>query len=491
MTQAKKRMYSTSQLIWITVSLVFIFLSKLMAAPWGLTASGFQVLGTLIGALILWLSVSVDWTSLLVLFSLALVPDLGLNAVAAGGLGNNTVFYLILCFMISACLAQTGVARRLAIWFLTSKLSRKGPWFTMAMIFVSIFVLASGLSSTATLMIFLPILYEIFSELGFQKNQGDALPSVLVLGLVVCAQIAQASTPIAHTMTLIGMSTYTSYTGAVIEFGQYVIVCMPIAIISVVAWFLIVKFLWKPDVSRMRGLDYDAISAKLGPMTKEEKWSGVVYLTVVLLWLLPGVTKYIAPGLYTSVFSKIHQCYPPIVGIILLHHIRVDGKSVLAYKDAVKAVPWNTVIFMSAILMLGSAFSNTTIGLSPWLAETIGPLFSNISPTLFIIIMAAFAIVLTNFISNAVTIAVCFAIAMPLVVGGVFGDSINPMVIAILMTQGASFAFATPPATPPAAVAADSGWIDTGLMFKWGMIVAVAGIAITIIIGLPIANLVC
>ena len=108
----------------------------------------------------------------------------------------------------------------------------------------------------------------------------------------------------------------------------------------------------------------------------------------------------------------------------------------------------------------------------------------------FVVILIILAVILTNFLSNAVTIAICFAVAMPLVTT-VFAGQISPIVIAILITTGASYAFATAPATPPAAIIADSGWVESGKMLKYGMIAAVIAVVCIATIGQALAGVLC
>ncbi|HIT63249.1 MAG TPA: anion permease [Candidatus Ventrimonas merdavium] len=480
--------YKPYQVAVIVLGLFLCFLGRFLPLSPTLSPSGTQVLMIMAGGLLMWLLVGVDWSSLAVILALALIPELGMGKVSAGTLGNSTVFYLMLCFMLAKSLQATGVAHRLAVWFLTSSFSRKGAWCTIAMIFVSIFVLSSGLSSSSTIMIFLPILYEIFESLGYQKGKGDAFPAVMIASLAIICQIAQATTPISHAMTLIGFSSYNSYTGNTMEFGQYVMVAMPVGVLTAVAWFFVCRFIWKPDVSRLTKLDYDAIKGNEGPLTLEEKIAAAVYLTVVILWLAPGISKYIAPAAY-PLLNKIHQCYPPIVGIILLHFIKVDHKPVLSYKDAISAVPLSTLLFMGALLELGTALANEDIGVSAWLSDTMGVFFGGVSPLMFVIILGALSVILTNFMSNAVTCAICMAIGMPLAMG-IYNGLVSPIVLAIMITIGINFAFATAPATPPVAIAADSGWISAGKLFQYGMVAAIVGIVIMAVVGIPIAGFV-
>ena len=120
--------YKTYQIVVIIIGLFLCFFGRFIPVSSGLSASGAQTLFIMVGGLLMWLLVGVDWTSLAVILALALIPELGMNKVAAGTLGNSTVFYLLLCFMLAKSLQATGVAHRLAVWFLTGSFSRKGAW---------------------------------------------------------------------------------------------------------------------------------------------------------------------------------------------------------------------------------------------------------------------------------------------------------------------------------------------------------------------------
>ena len=164
-----KKGYTTFQWAIIVIGAILCFLPKYFISFEGLSASGVQVLFILIGGLLIWQCVGVDWSSLLVIFAMCFIPEMGPKTAFSSSMGNTTMIYLMLCFMLAASLQKTGVADRLAKWFITNKFSRKGPWYLVAMMFIAIFVLASGLSSSSTMLIFLPIFYGIFSVLGYKK----------------------------------------------------------------------------------------------------------------------------------------------------------------------------------------------------------------------------------------------------------------------------------------------------------------------------------
>lgn len=165
------------------------------------------------------------------------------------------------------------------------------------------------------------------------------------------------------------------------------------------------------------------------------------------------------------------MCYGGASGILTL----LDGKPVLSYKDALGNVGWNTVVFIGCIMCVGAAVSNSASGIKDWLTLIMEPVFAHIPAAVFTFIIIAVGVILTNFISNAVAVAIMLAIALPLATG-VYAGSINLVLIGLLTINAVQHAWATPPATPSSAVAAGYGWLDTGNMFRWGMVIAIINI---------------
>ena len=187
----------------------------------------------------------------------------------------------------------------------------------------------------------------------------------------------------------------TTWTSAFVLFALCTVAVLePVVIVCAIVYFLIGRLLWKPDVTPLANLDYDRLAASVGPMTKKAKWSAWVYAMVVIMWVLPGVCKYVAPGAYVYL-SKIDQTYPPIIALVLMTLVKVDGEKVLDFKDAMANASWGVFLFIASVMAMGSAMANSEIGISAWLAAEMGPLFSNISPEMFIAIAVVFLVVLT------------------------------------------------------------------------------------------------
>ncbi len=466
----------TSKVIALVVAIVLMFFSRYVSIP-GLPATGAGVLGILLGAIVLWLTIGVNWTSLLILMALMTLGELGgVKWVTQNSFGNDTAVLMLLCFMLAACLTKSGFARRIAIMMMTNKFSRKSPWNTVLMYLAACLILGWFLPSSGSIMVTLPILDAMLTEGKIYKEDRPAVGAMLALGAVVAGQLGNGSTPISHAVTIQGIGLYASYVpGSELDFFTFMGVLMPIAVVCLVACWLVFRFLWHPDVSCLSKVDFDALRATVVPMDSRERWSAIIYGITILVWMLPGLSKVLFPAL-NPVFGKLNNLYAPIVALLVLQLVTLeDGESILSYKDALGNVGWNTVIFIGCIMAVGAGVSNDASGIKDWLTLLMEPVFAHIPVAIFMFIIVAAGVILTNFISNAVAVAMMLAIALPLATG-VYAGSINHVLIGLLTINAVQHAWATPPATPSSAVAAGYGWLDTGNMFRWGMVIAVVNI---------------
>lgn len=92
-----------------------------------MTQSAMRVIGIFLGTLLLWLTVSIDWPSLLCMAALAAVPELGVNAVLSASFGNSTFAFLMFTFLCTYALSQTPFVRRAQSGSYPAAWHRKAP----------------------------------------------------------------------------------------------------------------------------------------------------------------------------------------------------------------------------------------------------------------------------------------------------------------------------------------------------------------------------
>ena len=271
----------------LAVSLLLILGFGFLPAPAGMTQSAMRVIGIFLGTLLLWLTVSIDWPSLLCMAALAAVPELGVNAVLSASFGNSTFAFLMFTFLCTYALSQTPFVRRCAVWFVSSRMAQKGPWQLTWLFFLSVIFLGLFISPTVLFVIYLPIIEEIYAVLGIQK--GDKAASMLMMGLVFCCGISSGMTPIAHVFPLMAMEFYHTATGLAIDYAGYMAFAVPVGILSVLAMMLLFRFVLRPDLTSLDTSRAGELRAGLEKMQSRELYTLGIFLFVVALWVVPSM----------------------------------------------------------------------------------------------------------------------------------------------------------------------------------------------------------
>jgi sodium-dependent dicarboxylate transporter 2/3/5 len=137
------------------------------------------------------------------------------------------------------------------------------------------------------------------------------------------------------------------------------------------------------------------------------------------------------------------------------------GKALLDWNDT-KKLPWDILLLFGGGISLAKGLEVTNIVglLGEWISGTIAP-----NPLLVILVVCAFAVFLTEVMSNVALVAVFIPVSF--VIAQSFG--LNELQLAIPLTIGASCAFMFPISTPPNAIVYSSGYIKMNEMARTGI----------------------
>lgn len=469
-----------SRRILCFVSIILMFFSKYIFNIPGFTPDAVQILGIFIGAIILWLFVGIDWTSVMVLFALANVPGIGISRVMSSSLGNNTIAFLIFSMILTYSLSSTGVLRRIALTFINSKWASKGPWHFLFMYLLAVLLIGSFIAPTVLFLLFYSLVQEIYSELDIKK--GNKYAKLLMVGTAIVTSISCAMTPIAHTFPLMALGFYENETGIAISYFEYLKYGLPIGLL-LFGIFIGVLYIFNKkytnDFPKIK-INSESLQNKT-KITFPEIASSFIFLIVVVTWILIGIIPSMVPSL-----KALTTTGPAMAGICMLSLITYKGKPILNFSDAiVKGVSWKSIMLCSATLALGSFLTSSDFGITAFIGEKFATLLNGAPVSIIILLIASMAIILTNLMSNIVTTTVVYNISMPVIVAMIAnGISIRPELITIIIGLGASLAYATPPAIAHIAIAAGSEWATPKDMLKYGGIMSIISIVIVWLIAL-------
>ena len=473
--------------IIILISMLLMFGMRFVPALPSLSASGMQVLGIFAGTLLLWLTIAIDWPSILLIGALAFVPELKIGTILSSAYGGTIFVFLMFTFVVTYTLSKTSYIKRIALLFIHSKLAMKGPWMFVTLYFASILVIGSFISPTVLFFVYLPILEEIYALLELKK--GDKLASVLMMGTVIMCGISSGMTPIAHVFPVIAMNAYTELYGTVIHYGSYMLAAIPVGILTAIVALLLFRYVVKPDTSSFAKFEAKKINLENDKPTRSENLVLAIFILVVCMWVLPNLCMHIIKegpifdGL--KYLDKLGTAFPPLVGIVLLSVITDEGKPLLNFGEAMsKGVSWPSLIMCAGTTALGAAITNSDIGVTAWISGGLSPITSHLPVMIMVFIFILWAAIQTNLSSNIVTATVVSAAALA-VTASITTVNVGALIVNIGMMS--AFAFATPPAMPCVAIAVSSGWTNTKQMMVYGFIIMIAAVFLSTCIGYPIA----
>lgn len=488
------RKKDTAYYVKAVIGLAIMFFFGYLPAPAPITQSGMILLGQFIGLIFLWTTVDMVWPTFAAIvcfgtiatdiypnsFALASVYEAGMQSI-----GNWCVIICICLLLFCEVLSETGIIRRIALYFITSKTAKKSPWGFTFMFLLSAFVIGLFMDCTATQLLLFALATEVFEILGIEKE--DKWAKVISIGMTFAIVFGFAATPFCHTMPILFMGIYAGIAGVGINWLAYMGVAVPVAIVLFIIQFLFFRFIVKPDMSKIKNIDFKSIEAlKTGPMEAREKFVVVVSVCLIVCWFLPGLLGVIAPSSSVYLFlDNITMLTPLLVVIILFAIVRFEGKPVLDITKACTNINWMVVFLLAGIMMIASAMGESTTGISDWVMNAIGPMFSNMSGVALIAAFCIISVILTNIANNIPVGIVMISIGVPL--GLQMG--INPFIIALSVSLCSNLAFTIPPAFVPVGTVYAFPYGGGKYTLRWGLVACLYSIIVTVIMVYPLGML--
>jgi sodium-dependent dicarboxylate transporter 2/3/5 len=252
-----------------------------------------------------------------------------------------------------------------------------------------------------------------------------------------------------------------------ISFFQLTAYMFPVGwIMTFILWGFFM-LIFKPERDAIPGLKLKAkrMYAELGSWSKNEILTTVIVLSTIVVIAL----KNFVPALGNLDKTGILLC--STIAFFLLNILDIDD---------LEEIPWNIILLFAGAMSIGFCLWET--GAAKWLAVHWLVLFESSPPLVFILGMAFFVMMMTNFIMNVASIAISLPVA--LVIAPYLGVGGEVILFSALVVAGMPFLLLVGAA--PNAIAYNSKQFTTGEFFLWGVpasiiLMAVTWLAVTVI----------
>lgn len=237
--------------------------------------------------------------------------------------------------------------------FIPSGLDQAG-WDGFLVLFVAVLLWlteAVPMAVTAVFVLFFGAWVGFEKEANILANFASTGPFFLLAAMVI-------GTPAGSGMNAVTMSLLKNICGVEISFGQWSLVGVPVALVSIVLAWLILCWLCKPEIDIVKGLDSLKEDRKnVGPLKGDELKFTIVFAIMVVLWFIPKQTGI---DMYMTAWG----------GIFIMS---LPGMNLVNWKEASTKIDWSAFLICGAATALATVVAN--LGTGAWLSGILSNLF--------------------------------------------------------------------------------------------------------------------
>ncbi len=368
---------------------------------------------------------------------------------------DPSVMFIFGSVVVGLAFSTTGLTKRLAYKMLEIVGEKT------SMILLGALVVTAGLAhlmahtaAAATVFPILLAIYALYGEGDKQTNFGKAL----FIGMAYAAGAGSIITFLGSARAAAGAGMFKEFTGYDIGFFELT------KYLFIIGWgmvFLIWAYLMvflKPEKAIIPGLKEKVhkLSKELGPMTKKEKFVIITVLSVVAIMSMQS---------FVPALKAMDRATLILISTLMFFIFKV-----LTVKE-LEEIPWNIILLFSGAMSIGFCLWQT--GAAQWMAVNWLVMFQNAHWLVFVLSIATFVLIMTNFIMNVAAIAISLPVS--LVIAKYLGVAPDVIFYASLVTAGMPFVLLIGAA--PNAIAYESKQFTSGEFFRHGLLLSVALIA--------------
>jgi sodium-dependent dicarboxylate transporter 2/3/5 len=346
------------------------------------------------------------------------------------------------------------------------------------MIYLGCFLVTAALTHvmahTAVAATIYPLLLAVYNLYG-EGNKPTKFGKGLFMGMAYVAGAGSIVTLLGAARGAVALGFYNDIVGKNISFFELTYYMFPVGWLMVLLLWAFFMFFMKPEKKVIPGLREraKALNAALGPITRKEIVASVIVFGCILVMSLRSFIPALQPVDKTAIILTSTILFF-ITGILDL--------------DDLEEIPWNIILLFAGAMSIGFCLWET--GAAKWLAVNWLGLFKEANWFVFVMSIAFFVMMMTNFIMNVAAIAISLPVA--LVIAPYLGVAPEVILFASLVVAGMPFLLLVGAA--PNAIAYDSKMFSTGEFFLYGipasillmLVVGFASLVLWPLMGMPV-----
>jgi len=456
-----------AQLTGLLLFLIFFF-----ANPLSLPLKAKLVLAIAV-LMISWWVLEAMPLAVVALVPIVLFPLLNISSLkeVSKSYSDSIIFLFMGGFFIGIAIEKWNLHKRIALNIIRIT-GTNGNRIILGFI-ISTGFLSLWLSNTATTMMMFPIAMSVIHVIGNNAQPGANMKN---FSLVMMLSIAYASNFALG--TIIGTPPNVAYVNYIHEkfnytigFTDWMIIFMPLTIVLLLMlYWVMVKWLYPNGIRQsVEGKEFiHAELKKLGPTSTPEKRVLIVFVATIFLWVCKDIINGLQPWLV------LDDSIIAMIGAIALFMIAAgkkddnSGERLLEWKDTTR-MAWGILLLFGGGIALAKALEDAKLmdQLGTYIAS-----YATGNVFIMILVVTTVSVFLSEVMSNVAQVSVM----APVISSVAVALHMDPLMLGIPMTLGASCAGMLPMGTPPNAIVFASGHIKIRDMLKTGFVLNIISI---------------
>jgi sodium-dependent dicarboxylate transporter 2/3/5 len=359
-----------------------------------------------------------------------------------------SVWFIFGSIVIGMVFSRSGLTKRMAFKMLVLVGEKT------SMIYLGSFLMCAALTHimahTAVAAALYPLLVTINAMYEEDPDKPTRFGKGLFMGMAFVAGAGSIITLLGAARGAVAIGFFKELVQREVSFFELTYYMFPVGWLMVFLLWGFFMVYYKPERPRIEGLRERArgLYARLGPMTRTEWLVLLVTFSAIAVMSLRQ---------FVPAFAPLHKSAVILVTTVLFFVFRV-----LSVKD-LEQVPWNIILLFGGAMSIGFCLWQT--GAANWLAVNWLVMFREAHWFVFVMSIAFFVLMMTNFIMNVAAIAISLPVA--LVIAPYLGVSPEVILYASLVVAGMPFLLLVGAA--PNAIAYESGQFTSGQFFTTGI----------------------
>ncbi len=435
-----------------------------------------KVLAVALWMIVWWISEAAP-IPITALLPLIVFPVLGVMKMseAAAPYANPIIFLFMGGFMIAIGLEKHRLHERIALNLIRIT-GTSGNGIILGFLIATGFI-SMWISNTATAMMMLPIAISVINLLRTEKKNNPEEETVgernfgigLMLVIGYAANIGGVGTLIGSPPNVVFAGLLDQFYDQKMQFGKWMLIGLPISIMLLTACHLVItRFVFPNNLKKIHGAD-SLIKSKLtelGSIRKEEKLVMIIFGITSSCWIFQQPINLLIGS------EMLNDTNIAMAGGSLMFIVPSSLKKftfLLHWRDTEK-LAWGILILFGGGLCLAQGLSN--VGVIQAVGARIAEQSDSINWLLLGLITAS--IFLTEVMSNVALVQ----IFIPVVFGIATNLGMDPVLLGLPVTLGASMAFMFPVSTPPNAIVFSSGHMKVKDMMRAGIVLNLVSVLV-------------